>query len=152
MVQGGDANTIADVIRKKKSLGVGTFGNTTITLADSYGTPQAIRFSRPVPVPVYLSLELKALTGYTSPIAEKIKKALAAYINSLGIGNSVLLSRLYSPANLTTGQDSTDSQYYDILSLLAGKSEAALSSGNIAIGYNEFASCEADNITISVTA
>ncbi|MGK6328585.1 baseplate J/gp47 family protein [Erwinia sp. DT-104] len=152
VVQGGDANTIADVIRKKKSLGVGTFGNTTITLADSYGTPQAIRFSRPVPVPVYLSLELKALTGYTSPIAEKIKKALAAYINNLGIGNSVLLSRLYSPANLTTGQDSTDSQYYDILTLLAGKSEAALSSGNIAIGYNEFASCEADNITISVTA
>lgn len=152
VVNGGDAVVIADIIRKKKSLGVGTYGNTVITLSDSYGTPQKIGFSRPEAVPVYLALELKALSGYTSPIAEKIKKALASYINSRGIGNDVLLSRLYSPANLTIGEDSSDSQYYDILSLLAGKSESTLLAGNIAIGYNQFASCDVGNITISVTS
>lgn len=152
VVKGGDAAAIADVVRKKKSLGVGTYGNTTITISDSYGIPQPISFSRPVAVPIYLTLELKALTGYTSPIAEKIKKTLAAYINSLGIGNSVLISRLYSPANLTTGIDSTDSQFYDILGLQAGSSESALSSANITIGYNQYASCEVNNITITVTS
>lgn len=152
VVKGGDATAIAEVIRKKKSLGVGTYGNTTLVIADSYGTPQAISFSRPTAVPVYLKLELKALPGYTSPIAEKIKKTIAAWINNLGIGNSVLISRLYSPANLTAGVDSTDSQFYDILDLQLGSSESALSSANIAIGYKEFASCDVNNITVTVTS
>lgn len=152
IVVGGDAATIAEVIRGKKSLGVATFGNTSIALQDSYGTPQTVRFSRPVAVPVYLEIEFRALLGYTNSVAEEVKNSIAHYINDLGIGNNVLLSRIYSPANLTSGTDSENSQFYDVISLKLGTSEENLSATNIAIGYDRVASCETANIKITVTA
>lgn len=152
IIIGGDATEIADTLRRKKSLGVATWGNTAIAVTDSYGAAQTINFTRPVAVPVYLALEIKALPGYTSAVADEIKMALAAWINKLGIGEDVLLSRLYSPANLTAGTDSNNSQYYDILSLKVGISEPALATANISIPYDCLASCKIENITVTVTS
>ncbi|SPX20529.1 putative phage related protein [Escherichia coli] len=56
------------------------------------------------------------------------------------IGDSVLLSRIYSPANLGVVSGG-NARYYDIQELTIGKSPGALSSSNIDIRYNESASC-----------
>lgn len=153
IVDGGDATTIAQTLRGKKGQGVTTFGSTAVVVPDKYGNPHTLYFSRSVDVPVYIAIEIKAFTGYTSAIGDEIKTAIANYINNtLSIGDDVLLSRLYSPANLATGTDSTDSQYYDILSLQIGKSASAVTPANIAIAYDESASCSTDNITLAVTS
>lgn len=151
IVDGGDVTEIAQTIRGKKGQGVATYGKTSITVPDKYGNPHIINFSRSTDVPVYVSIELKVFTGYTSQVGEQIKQAVADYINSLTIGDSVLLSRIYSPANLGVVSGG-NAKYYDITELLIGKSAGGVAAANITIAYDESASCSTDNILITVTS
>lgn len=151
IVDGGDATAIAQTIRGKKGQGVSTFGTTTVQVADRYGNPHNISFSRPTNVPIYVSISLKVFTGYTTQVGEQIKQAIADYINSLTIGDDVLLSRIYSPANLGVVSGG-NSRYYDINSLQIGKTAGSVASANIVIAYNESATCSTANIALTVTS
>lgn len=151
IVEGGDATEIAHTIRSVKGQGVTTYGTTAVIVTDKYGNPYTIRFSRPIDVPIYVSITLKALTGYSSQVGDEIKAAIAAYINSLAIGDSALLSRVYSPANLGVVSGG-NARYYDIMELMIGKSTATVAAANVVIAYDESVSCSVDNIAITVTA
>ncbi|HAT1603054.1 TPA: hypothetical protein I8Y43_005235 [Raoultella ornithinolytica] len=150
IVEGGDATEIANTIRSVKGQGVSTYGTTAVIVTDKYGNPYTIRFSRPVDVPIYVSITLKALTGYSSQVGDEIKAAVAAYINSLAIGDSVLLSRVYSPANLGVVSGG-NARYYDIMELLIGRSADDVAAANVVVAYDESASCSVDNIVLVVT-
>lgn len=151
IVDGGDATVIAQTIRAKKGQGVATYGTTSVVVSDKYGNPYNIRFSRPTNVPIYIAIELQVFTGYTTQVGNDIKAAIVAYINSLTIGDDVLLSRIYSPANLgvTSGGES---RYYDITSLQIGKNSSAVAAANVVIDYDESATCSAEYISITVTS
>lgn len=151
IVEGGDVEEIAQTIRGKKGQGVATYGKTTVQVPDIYGNPHSVSFSRPSNVPVYVSITLEPFTGYTTQIGEEIRQAVADYINSLAIGESVKLSRVYSPANLGVVSGG-NARYYDINELLIGKSAGSVAAANIAIAYDESASCDTDNIKILVTS
>lgn len=151
IVDGGDVTEIAQTIRGKKGQGVATYGSTTVTVPDKYGNPHAISFSRSTDVPIYVGITLKVFTGYTTQIGEQIKQAIADYINSLTIGDDVLISRLYSPANLGVVSGG-NSKYYDINALAIGKSAETLAAANINIAFNESASCSTANIALTVTS
>lgn len=150
IVEGGDATSIANTIRSVKGQGVSTYGTTAVIVTDKYGNPYTIRFSRPIDVPVYVSITLKALTGYSSEVGDEIKAAVASYINSLAIGDSVLLSRVYSPANLGV-LSGGNARYYDIMELLIGRSADDVAAANLVVAYDESASCSVDNIALVVT-
>ncbi len=150
IVEGGDATEIANTIRGTKGQGVSTYGTTAVIVTDKYGNPYTIRFSRPVEVPIYVAITLKALTGYSSQVGDEMKAAIAAYINSLAIGDSVLLSRVYSPANLGVVSGG-NARYYDIMELMIGKSAATVAAANVVIAYDESVSCSVENIVITVT-
>lgn len=151
IVDGGDATTIAQIVRGKKGQGVATYGTTTIVVPDAWGNPHPISFSRPVNVPIYVAITIHVFAGYTSLIGDQIKSAIADYINSLKIGDDVLLSRIYSPANLGVVSVG-NSRYYDITSLQIGKSAGSVAAANIDIGYAEAASCSTANIVLTVTS
>ncbi|MBP2167718.1 putative phage protein gp47/JayE [Erwinia toletana] len=151
IVDGGDATAIAGTLRSKKGQGVATFGTTSVMVNDLYGNPHSIAFSRSSDVPVFIILTLRAFTGYTSQVGEEIKAAMAAWINSLAIGDDVLLSRLWSPANLGVVSGGA-SRYYDITDLRIGKSAASVAAANIDIAFNQSASCSTANITLTVTS
>ncbi|WP_447867175.1 baseplate J/gp47 family protein [Rahnella bonaserana] len=151
VVDGGDATEIATILVRKKGQGVTPNGSTVIVVPDKYGNPHDVGFNRPVPVPVYIAISLQAFTGYTTQIGTDIKTAIAAYINALTIGDDVLLSRVYSPANLGVVSGG-ESRYYDITSLQIGKSVGTVAAANITIGYSESATCDVSNINITVTA
>lgn len=151
IVEGGNAEVIANTIRGTKGQGVSTYGTTSVKVPDKYGNPHTISFSRPVGVPVYVAMTIKALTGYTSQIGNEIKSAVADYINSLAIGDDVLLSRIYSPANLGVVSGG-NARYYDIFSLEIGKSAGGVASANVVIPYDHSASCTEANIALTVTA
>lgn len=150
IVDGGDVKEIAQTIRGKKGQGVATFGSTTVTVPDKYDNPHAISFSRSTDVPIYVAITLKVFTGYTTQIGEQIKQAIADYINSLTIGDDVLLSRIYSPANLGVVSGG-NAKYYDINALTIGKSAGSQAAANIVIAFNESASCSTANIVLTVT-
>ncbi len=151
IVDGGDATTIAQIIRGKKGQGVATYGTTTIVVPDAWGNPHPTSFSRPVNVPIYVAITIHVFAGYTSLIGDQIKSAITDYINSLKIGDDVLLSRIYSPANLGVVSGG-NSRYYDITSLQIGKSAGSVAAANIDIGYAEAASCSTANIVLTVTS
>lgn len=121
IVDGGDVTDIAQAIRGNKGQGTATHGATSVTVPDKYGNPHVIKFSRSSDVPVYARIKLKVFTGYTSQIGQQIQQAISDYINSLTIGDSVLLSRIYSPANLGVVSGG-NARYYDIQELTIGKS------------------------------
>ncbi|EAM7381454.1 hypothetical protein FQQ78_11235 [Salmonella enterica] len=151
IVDGGDVTEIARTIRGNKGQGVRTWGKTSVTVPDKYGNPHIISFSRPTDVPVYGKITLKVFAGYTSQIGVQIQQAVADYINRLMIGDQVLLSRIYSPANLGVVSGG-NARYYDIQELLIGKSPEAVAAANINIAYDESASCKPENIIITVAA
>ncbi|EGN2000922.1 hypothetical protein IR659_001851 [Salmonella enterica] len=151
IVDGGDVTEIARTIRGNKGQGVRTWGKTSVTVPDRYGNPHIISFSRPTDVPVYGKITLKVFAGYTSQIGVQIQQAVADYINRLMIGDQVLLSRIYSPANLGVVSGG-NARYYDIQELLIGKSPETVAAANINIAYDESASCKPENIIITVAA
>ncbi len=151
IVDGGDVTEIARTIRGNKGQGVRTWGKTSVTVPDKYGNPHIISFSRPTDVSVYGKITLKVFAGYTSQIGVQIQQAVADYINRLMIGDQVLLSRIYSPANLGVVSGG-NARYYDIQELLIGKSPEAVAAANINIAYDESASCKPENIIITVAA
>lgn len=151
IVDGGDVTEIAQTIRGNKGQGTATYGTTSVTVPDTYGNPHVIRFSRSTNVPIYGHITLKAFTGYTSQIGVQIQQAVADYINGLTIGDDVLLSRIYSPANLGVVSGG-NARYYDIQELLIGKSAGSVAAANIIIAYNESASCKPENIVLTVTS
>ncbi|EAW0248759.1 hypothetical protein FGP36_23300 [Salmonella enterica] len=151
IVDGGDVTEIARTIRGNKGQGVRTWGKTSVTVPDKYGNPHIISFSRPTDVPVYGKITLSVFAGYTSQIGVQIQQAVADYINRLMIGDQVLLSRIYSPANLGVVSGG-NARYYDIQELLIGKSPETVAAANINIAYDESASCKPENIIITVAA
>ncbi|WP_306167803.1 baseplate J/gp47 family protein [Escherichia coli] len=151
IVDGGDVTDIAQAIRGNKGQGTATYGTTSVTVPDTYGNPHVISFSRSTDVPIFVAITLKVFTGYTSQIGEQIKQAVADYINGLTIGDDVLLSRIYSPANLGVVSGG-NARYYDITDLLIGKSSGSVSASNIDIAYDASASCSTANISITVTS
>lgn len=151
IVDGGDVTEIAQTIRGNKGQGVSTFGTTSVTVPDTYGNPHDINFSRSTNVPIFVAITLKVFTGYTSQIGAQMKQSIADYINSLEIGDSVLLSRVYSPANLGVVSGG-NARYYDITELQIGKSSGTLAAANVNIAYSESASCDVENINISVSS
>lgn len=150
VVEGGNVTEIANTIRGKKTPGVSTFGNTSVSVNDLYGNAQIISFSRPVLVRIFVEIELRAFAGYANTIGDGIKSAVSAYISGIDIGSDVLLSRLYSPANLTAGADSNDSRYYDVLSVRIGTDMGSLSTSNITIGHDAMPVCDAGDVKITV--
>jgi len=63
----------------------------------------------------------------------------------------VLLSRIYSPANLGVVSGG-NAKYYDINALTIGKSASSQAAANIVIAFNESASCSTANIALTVTS
>lgn len=148
VVEGGDQQAIGDAIAIKKTPGTGTYGTTTVTTYDQYGLPNLINFFRPTPATIGVEVTIQALTGYTTGFADLIAAAVAASIQALEIGDDVLITKLYVPANLP-GQAAGAT--FDITQLRIKKNAGAFGTSNLALAFNEVAECDpAVDVTVIV--
>ena len=145
VVEGGDQQAIGEAIAAKKTPGTGTHGSTVVTTLDEYGLPNQIRFFRPTPATIGVELTIQALSGYTTGFAATIAAEVSAAIQALDIGDDVLITKLYVPANLA-GQAAGST--FDITQLRIRKNSGALGTSNLALSFNEIAEC---NPTTDVT-
>lgn len=148
VVDGGDAKEIASAIALKKTPGSGTYGTTSIPVKDQKGITRVINFFRKTEVVIYAQVELKPLVGYTSAVADEIRKEIADYINNIEIGEPVRINRLYLPANLNGAENRTK---YDLVELTMGTAPGVLAGNNVDVPFNAAATCHIDNVAIKVT-
>lgn len=146
VVQGGIASSIANLIFTKKTSGVPTYGSTTIVVNDEQGNPHNVKFSVPTEKRIVVSISLNGYTNYTTIIGDKIKQAVADFINSLDIADDVVIVRLQVPAQLYGDADSLNYRITTIQAMIFGGS---LSTSDIAIAFNEIATCQVSDITIN---
>lgn len=148
VVEGGTAQEIGDTIAIKKTPGTKTYGTTAVTTVDKFGMENVINFYRPTVATISVEVTATAMTGYTSSYAELIKVAVAESINSLMIGDDVLITKLYVPANLPgTAAGAT----FDITQIRVKKNAGSWVTTNVALAFNEIAESAAANITVNVT-
>lgn len=139
VVEGGDAQAIGDAIATKKTPGTGTYGTTTVATYDAYGLPNDINFFRPTPATIGVEVTVQALTGYTTGFADLISAAVAEQINNLQIGDDVLITKLYVPANLPGNAAGST---FDITQLRIKKNAGAFGTSNVVLAFNEVAECD----------
>ena len=147
VVEGGDATEIAEAIRLRKTTGTGTYGSTVITLTDSKMLPIPIRFYRPTTVHVRVKVTLKPLAGYSSTYAGEIQQEIADFINALGIGATVYLSKLFVPANL---EASAHDDAYDVQSIELSQDGGAYAAANVRTAFNAVPYCETSYVTVEI--
>lgn len=147
VVEGGVSQDIGNAIATKKTPGTVTYGTTAITTADAYGLLNVINFYRPTAATIGVEVTVTALAGYTTGFQDVIKAAVAAAITALNIGDDVLLTKLYVPANLPgTAAGAT----FNITLLRIKKNAGAFGTADIVLAFNEVAQCAAANITVIV--
>lgn len=147
VVEGGDVVSIAEQIALKKTPGTGTYGTTAQAVLDAYGNSSTINFYRPTDVPITIDITVQALSGYSSAIGDEVIAALVAYINALPIGAKVMLSRLYLPANLN---GAVDSAAFEVTSLTIARDAGTPAAADIALAFNEVATCTTALVTLTV--
>lgn len=148
IVDGGDSVNIAQAIANKKPPGCYLYGSTAVSVVDDFGLSQTIRYSAPNLVPISISIELNALTGYTTAVADEIKDALVSYFGAMDIGQEVTINRLFVPAQLSGAANSSK---YEITTLEISKKPAAVGAADITIDFDELATLDLTDITITVS-
>ena len=149
VVEGGDAMAIAQAIANKKTPGTGTYGMTSEVVTDVYGRPITINFFRPANAPISVAVTIKALAGYTSVNGDAIKQAVSDYINGVAIGGGLSGSVEWGDA-LTAANSVGGGVTYKMAALsLTGPRGAG--SPDVALLFNEAASCSTSAVTLTVT-
>lgn len=100
IVYGGNDEEIANVIYQNKGAGVGLQGNTLANLKKD-GEMRPIRFDKVSLVDIQVSMRCVRYEDFTEIDKDQIKKLLANQV--FKIGQTVSLSRLYSPINQVGG-------------------------------------------------
>jgi uncharacterized phage protein gp47/JayE len=159
VVLGGSSQDIADILHEQAPALCGFYGTTTVNVSDDQGIAYAVKFTRPNQIPVYVAIELTVVNQALWPTDgdDQIRDAILDYAISgapgLGIdegysrygfapGQSVYSSELYTPINSIPGAQVT--------SLLIGEEDPPTLQ-IIVIDWDEIATFDADNISITVT-
>jgi uncharacterized phage protein gp47/JayE len=107
-VDGGlnHAQEIGEAIFDKKPIGVGTYGQQPISVAYGGLTDYTVYFSYASNVAVYANITITTNKEFEADGNTAIKENIAAYINSLGMGKTLVTTALYSQIYKVTGVES----------------------------------------------
>ena len=144
IIEGGDDNEIANTIWQNKPSGISTYGNVCIQVQISTGQLQSIYFSRPIDVPIKVSIFYSINPDELFPQngEDLIRSSIVQYGNALGINKDVIDQRFFG---------SIFSSCPGILNLniqVARKSDGKFSS-EVAIGKTEYSSFDPNDIVVT---
>lgn len=159
VVEGGDNQDIGEAIAGRKPPGIQTFGDVDVTVIDSRGVPREIHFLNLVPVPIAVEVTIDALGGYVSSTEDKIKAAVALFLNRLSIGEDSYLGRLFNPAGLqgqaaidATGLSQADldalAETFSVTTIKQSRDGDPVAAANVAIAFDEAASGVVADVTV----
>lgn len=148
VVEGGDAETIADAILRHKGIGCYTNGDVIETITDVGGYANTIRFYRPTAVPIYVEVTLTPYPPeYARTMMDDVKQAVFEYLSGFDIAADVsvsLLAGVVAAANPDIKRPA-----FGVASVEIGTVPGSLSAADITIDYNEVATIDIDDITVT---
>lgn len=139
-VQGGDENEIAVAIFNSVSDGIATSGTILKEVKDINGFGHEVRFSRPQPLALQITMSLVTYADFPSNGHSLIKQSIVEWFNSLNVGEDIHYSRLYEPINNVRG--------FAVRNLKFGYKGGTLGAEDIIIYHNEIATISAEDISI----
>jgi hypothetical protein len=162
VISGGDVDSIAQTIATKKTPGGGTYGTTSVVVTDPQGVPNTINFFELTDVPLTINVTIKPLKGYVTTTGTALLAALAQFTNGLDIGETSYLNRLWAPAGLngdsaTTATGQTQAQLdvlaktFNLVSIEQSRGGADPAVGDVAIAFNEAATGNVANFTLTLS-
>ena len=97
LVQGGNANRIAEAIWNKKPPGIGTDGSLSRVVTDEKGQEHTVKFSRPGMLTVHFNITIKTYDGFSlDAVQPLIRAALMDLMNNkFEIGQELIVPQLY---------------------------------------------------------
>ena len=149
VVAGGAQETIAQVISKYKNMGVLSYGDITIPVTNEYGSTLNISFFRPEEVPLYITVHITPLQGYTTEVATQIQQSIISYISSMKIGDNLYNSQLWE-AVLSVSPDIRPYFSIDpIMGITVGTTSGSQELQDLTATFKQKFTVEAANITIT---
>lgn len=144
-VLGGNDYTqeIAEAIFSKRPIGIRTAGTKSVTITDTSGNERVVKYSPAPEISITVRAVIKTTTAYPEDGAEQIYSAVSAYINGLGIGNSLILSTLYGRIYSVPGVVEVETLE------LSTDGGSSFSTGNVTIPQYGVATCAAVNVEVS---
>lgn len=144
VVEGGDPQAIGNALAARKTPGVATQGTTAVTVTNVYGLSQPVRFYVSASLRIGVALTITAGPGYTSALGAAIIAALVAYVNAVGIGQPVRISRLYGVV------DGVDPGAFYINAITVGLPPAALGSSDVVPLFNQTPTLALADVALTV--
>lgn len=148
IVVGGLDADIAQAIYSKKTIGIPSFGTTSVEVTDSQGYPKTIRFTRATEVEIFVEVDLTTNSNYPFDGDDQIKQAIVDYSNGdlvegrdFSLGDDVIYSRMYTPINSVPG--------HEVDALRIGITPSPTGTVNIPIAIDEISKFVITNITVN---
>jgi hypothetical protein len=135
---------------------------------DSKGVPNTINFFVLEDVPIFGQITIEPLAGFVTSTETLIVAAVTTWINSLDIGQTVYLNKLWGPANLngaaalaasaalnapaaglTQAQLNVLADTFNVTAILIGIAADELAAADIAIPFNQAATAITDDFTLN---
>jgi len=158
VVEGGLGANIAQAIYSNRGLGCLVNGTTDVPVIDPSNptVTMTMRYDVLQYTPIAVDLYVHPLTGYTTAVGNEIVSGVVSYLNSLGIGESVLYSELFRAALTgnsgagTAASPNPDQPVCSIRSITFGAIASPTTMGtlDIPIDYNFAALGEIANVTL----
>lgn len=145
IVEGGTIADIAQAIYDNKGI-CGVNGDISYTVTGAEGVQEVIQFSRPNNTIIYVICDITPLTGYTSVVKTNIISAISDYLNSLEIGEDVIISSLYQAATSVIVNKSKPT--FSITSIKAGIAPNPTLSLDITIEFNAVSYGNIANVSV----
>lgn len=149
VVDGGEDSDIASTIHLKKTPGCYTNGDVVVNVTTDIGSTIPIRFYRAVKVNLYMTVNIKTFSSYSSDYETLIKKALVEYIDDIEIGEHIYNSMLLMTTQGIVSS-SINSLPYVVTSVKAGRQVSSQSTSDIILNFKEMAVTTLDNISVVI--
>lgn len=146
IVLGGEDADIGLTIWKAKPGGIELYGNTSVTVQDSDGDEQIVKFSRAIKFYIFVNITLTTNDDFIEASKETIRASIVKHLNSQNVGELVVYQSLYKYVYAEKGITAATITIGGTLDPLQ---TPALSADNIIVASDRISSSDATYITIA---
>lgn len=142
-VLGGKAQDIAKTLVDHVAIGITMTGKQNIEVIDNTGNKRTVNFDFATDKPIFVKVQIETNGAYNSESGtSSIKNSVAEYINSLEMGQTIHITKMYKAIYSIPGIENAQ--------IMIGASKEAISNSDIKLSKFEAPSCDMDDVEVIV--